>query len=98
MRLVVVIAAAVVSGQQHGLTECPHDAARGVCLPGGSLTLNFNDTQTLKAHRCVQLQTTSAAGALCFCPRSHPNPIPNLTLTLTLATLTLTNPNPNQVG
>ena len=69
MRLVVVVLAAV-SGQQHGLTECPHDAARGVCLPGGSLTLSFNGTQPLKAHRCVQLQTTSAAEALCFCPRS----------------------------
>lgn len=59
----------IVSGQ-HGLTPCPHDAARGTCLPGGQLTLSFNRTQPLKAHQCVQLQTTRAAEAMCFCPRS----------------------------
>ena len=64
-----LVFASTVSGQ-HGLTPCPHDAARGTCLPGGQLTLSFNRTQPLKAHQCVQLQTTRAAEAMCFCPRS----------------------------
>ena len=46
---------------------CPEDAASGTCRPGGRLTLGFSHTQPLKAHQCVQLQTTGAAEAMCFC-------------------------------
>ena len=49
---------------------CPEDAASGTCRPGGRLALRFNHTQSLKAHQCVQLQTTRAAESICFCPRS----------------------------
>ena len=81
-RLLVVIVAHAATVSCNGLTKCPHDAARGTCLPGGHLSLSFNHTQPLKARQCVQVQRVAeamcrgrpcvqrVAEPLCFCPRS----------------------------